>query len=231
MKHLHLCLLAISGVAGLAPSVVLAGTPKPANAPVVITMPAVPDGSNYSRAPFPAARRENDTTPPNGMAFDLDMPPNTPSTTPEPIAPSAPRYAILQPRIPPGEMPTGIATMGASAALDPARIEPSIRNAMYDSRTELIDGIRARVRQSQSALSELKRTRSQMSAEGRAQFDAATSEARAREKTLAKSIRSASHASNTTWDSARAQLAADYDAYAASLAQIDASAGITPARR
>jgi hypothetical protein len=230
MKNLNLC-VALSAVALAAmPAFLHAGTPKRASAPVVITMPAVPNGRNFSRAPFPAARWENDVTPPNGVAFDLDLPPNTPSTTPDPIAPPVPRYAILQPAVPPGEMPTGLVAIGASTALDPARVEPTIRSAMYESRDDLIDSLRLRVRQGQTTIAELRRTQSQMSADGRAQFSAAMSEARDREKRLEKSLRSAARASSTSWDSARDQLAAAYDAYAASLAQIDAAAGIAPAR-
>lgn len=231
MKNLNLCVALSSMAVAAVPSFLHAGTPKRASAPVVITMPAVPNGSNFSRAPFPAARWENDVTRPNDMAFDLDLPPNTPSTTPDPIAPPVPRFAILQPRVPPGEMPTGLVAIGASTALDPGRVEPTIRSATYESRDDLIDSLRLRVRQGQTTVAELRRNQSQMSAEGRAQFNAAMSEAKARGKRLDKSLRSAAGASSTSWDSARGQLAADYDAYAASLAQIDAAAGIAPARR
>lgn len=235
MKHSIPCMLALSAAAAfvIAPSV-SAGTFKRASSPIVIPHPPIPNGSNWSRAPFPAERPQNDATPPNAMAFDLDLPPNTPATTPEPFAPPPAAFAILQPARPtvdPGTLPTGLPTVGASVALDAARVEPSIRNAMFEGRDDLVDGLRVRLRQSELALTGFERSRADMSASGRSQFDTLFAEARAREKALDRSIRTASRASIDTWESARAQLVADYNAYAAALAQLDAAVGIAPAPR
>lgn len=224
---------ALLGVGSLAFGPALsAGTPKSPSAPVVITRPAIPDGSNFSRAPFPASRPQNDVTPPNGEAIDLNVPPNTPATTPEPYAPPPAAIAILQPRtnVEPGLMPTGRPTTGAAVALDATRVEPSIRVATFENRSEVLGGLRNRLQQTKTTLAEFRRTENEMSAEGRTQFKSAMDEVKSREKALDKSLRAAERASSSEWDAARAQLVADYDAYAAAVARIDAAAGIAPVR-
>jgi hypothetical protein len=225
-------IILLAGAAMLATtSIATAQTHKRASAPIVITPAIVPDGSNRSRAPFPAERRFDDVTPPNGEGVDQAVPPNTPSTTPDPIAPPAPTVAILQPKVAPGLMPTGHPTASAAMALDATRVGPSIQNASFETRQDVIDNVQSRVRQSDAAMTEFRRSRAEMSTGGRTQFDAATDSVKAAEKTLQKSIRAAQHASSANWEQARAQLASDYNAYATALAQVDAAAGIAPAQR
>jgi hypothetical protein len=232
MQYTITRLFLVAGIAALTGiPTIQAQTHKRASAPVVITPPAVPDGSNFSRAPFPAARPQNDVTPPNAEAFDQNVPPNTPSTTPDPIAPPPPTVAILQPRGEPGLMPTGRPTVAAAAALDSARLEPTIRSAAFESRDDLIDNVRTRVRQSDETVNEFRRSKSEMSTEGRSQFDADLSDVHAKAKALEKSLRAADRASSANWEAARAQLAADYDAYAAALARLDTAVGVAPANR
>ncbi|HVU32241.1 MAG TPA: hypothetical protein VHE61_02320 [Opitutaceae bacterium] len=225
-------LLAVAGAAVIAAApTVFAETHNRASAPTIITPPAVPDGSNMSRAPFPAARPFNDVLPPSGHAIPQDMPPNTPSTNPDPIAPPPPAFAILQPREAPGLMPTGRPSTGASVALDPAHMEPAIRSSSFASRDDIVDSVRVRMRQSEVTMLEFRRTESDMSPEGRTQFRTADDEVRARGKQLEHSLRAAARASSENWDAARAQLAADYDAYADALASVDTAVGVAPARR
>jgi len=230
MKKYITPLLALTGAAFVLAPTVSAETRKPASAPVVITPAAIPTGSNWSRAPVPAARPQNDVTPPNGEAFDENVPPNTPSTTPEPFSPPPAAVAIMQPRVAPGLMPTGRPTVAASAALDDARMQPMIRNASFESRDQLVDSIRVRVRESEETVREFRRSESQMSASGRSQFQTLSSEEKTRRKALDRSLRAAADASSSEWERARAQLASDYDAYAAALASMDAAVGVTPAR-
>jgi hypothetical protein len=227
---LIISLLALTGATVAVLPSVTAETHKRASAPVVITMPAIQDGSNWSRAPFPAARPQNDVTSPNGEAFDENLPPNTPSTTPAPFAPPPAEVAILQPRTAPGLMPTGRPGIAASASLDDARMQPVLRNASFDARDQIVDDVRVRVRQSEDTVREFRRSESQMSTSGRSQFDALNDEVKARRKALEHSTRVAANASSADWDSARAQLASDYDAYASALASLDAAVGVTPAR-
>jgi hypothetical protein len=234
MKKYITSLLALTGAAFVIAPTVSAETHKPAGSPVVITPAAIPNGSNWSRAPFLAARPQNDATPPNGEAFDQNVPPNTPSTTPEPFAPPPATVAILQPRVQPGVepglMPTGRPTSAASAALADAQMQPAIRNATFESRAQLIDDLRSRLRQSEATVREFRRSESQMSASGRSQFDALSSEEKTRRKALEHSLRAAADASSADWEQARAQLASDYDAYAGALASLDAAVGVTPVR-
>ena len=231
MKNYTRLIVGAGMLALVASPVTFAETHNRASAPVIITPPAVPDGSNFSRAPFPAARPQNDVTPPNGEAFDQSMPPNTPSTNPDPIAPPAPTVAVLQPRVAPGLMPTGRPSTGAAYALDATHLEPTIRSSSFESRDNLVDNIRVRMRESDTAMREFRRTESEMSTEGRTQFQTAADDVKVKEKALQKSLRSAERASSANWDAAREQLAADYDAYAAALARVDTLAGIAPAQR
>lgn len=230
MKYVMIPLI-LAAAAPLAAPSVSAETPKRASAPIVITPAAIPDGSNFSLAPFPAARPQNDVTPPNGQAFDESLPPNTPGTTPAPIPPPVPTLAVLQPRTEPGLMPTGRPSIAASAALAPQQVEPMIRDTGFENRGNLIDGLRLRERQSETTLVDFHRTENQMSAEGRTQFQPLYDTARERQKALDKSLHAAADASAGSWDQARAQLVADYDAYAAAVQQVDVAVGVAPPAR
>ncbi|PTX91762.1 hypothetical protein [Opitutus sp. ER46] len=230
MKNTLVTLLLTSAAGSLALAPTLsAGTPKRASAPVVIAIPAVPDGSNYSRAPFLAFRPQDDALPPNGQAFDETVPPNTPASTPAPFAAPPPAFAILQPTVAPGLLPTGRPVIAAAATLDAPQVQTLIQNTAGTRRDEVIDSVRVRVRESQVAMREYRRSRGEMSPEGRAAFDAADAEARAREKSLEKSLRSAGRGAEQNWDEKRSQVAAEYQAYVAAVARIDALAGNAPA--
>lgn len=203
--------------------------------PTVITPPAVKDGSNWSRAPFPAQRQNDDVKSPDGRAID-NLPPNTPASNVEPPKP-APTVAILQPApsptvtaTDPGVLPTGRPTVAVASTLDATQFGPTIRAGTHASRDQLIADIESRVKASETAVSSFRSSMSEMSADGRKAFNAAADDVKDKAKALRKSIKAAQKASASEWDSARAQLAADYDAYAAALARIDSTAGLTPVR-
>jgi hypothetical protein len=202
--------------------------------PTVLTPPAVNNGSNWSRAPLPAARQFDDVKRPDGQAVDK-LPSPDPSINDTP--PPPPTVAIFQSKTAPGFaaepglMPTGRPTTAISASIDSATVAPAIRSTMFASRDAVLRDIDARLSSSEHAMSSLRGTTSQMSAEGRQSFDAAHDEVKARAKALKKSIKTARHASEAEWESARAQLAADYEAYAAALARVDTAAGLPPATR
>ncbi len=223
-------IFALTALTTLAAFPVFAGTPKRPESPVVVTHAAVPNGSTWSRAPFPAARPQNDVTPPNGEAFDQDIPPNTPATTPAPEAPPPAVVAIFQPAVDPGTLPTGRATVSASTSLDAARVDPVVRSAMFENRSSVIDDIEARVDRTERAIRDLNRSESQMSASGRDQFIALRDEVKSRQKAVEQSIRSAERATAAEWENARLQLASDYAAYADAVARLDAAAGVAPLR-
>jgi hypothetical protein len=205
--------------------------------PIVVTPPAINDGSNASRAPFIAARPADDVKRPDGQPIDQNVPPNTPATDTEPNAIPEARVAIMQPARPagimadPGLLPTGRSNVSVATSLESTTFVPTIRAGMHESRDQLVTDIESRVKTSGSAMASIRRTSNQMSAEGRAAFTAAEDEVKDREKALKKSIKAARKASATEWEAARAQLAADYEAYATALARIDAAAGVAPAQR
>ncbi len=198
--------------------------------PIVITMPAIPDGSNRSRAPFPAERRFDDVQRPNGQAVDLNVPPNTPATDPEPRPIPPPRVAILQ-RTPaptavqPGLLPTGRTVVGLAPSLDADRIGTALRSADENARASLFADIERRMTGVRSGLDSLRLTSSQMSDAGRSRFTAAESELAAREKDLRESLQAARSATGAAWESARARVAEDFAAYAAAAGRVDAVSG------
>lgn len=224
-------------VASLAFAAVVAAGYSTASAqskPIIITHPAVQDGSNWSRAPFPAARQFNDVKGPDGQAIDA-LPPNTPSSNPEPTPPPA-RVAILQ-RTPapavvgdPGLLPTGRTTITVSSAVDAQTFAPTIRSAALASREQVIADIEARMKTSDTALDRVRRSAKEMSADGRRQFSTADDNVKARERELKKSLKAARKANDADWMAAREKLAADYEAYGAALGQVDMTSGAMPAR-
>jgi hypothetical protein len=86
--------------------------------PTVMTPPAVPDGSNWSRAPLPAARPLDDMKAPDGQAID-QLPPNTPATNIEAPIPPA-RVAILQPAGAPAPAAYAATTTITTTTTEPA---------------------------------------------------------------------------------------------------------------
>lgn len=201
--------------------------------PIVISSPAIPNGSAASRAPMLAQRPFDDAKRPDGQAVDLDRPPNTPATDQEPGQLPEPRVAILQ-RTPapalgadPGLMPTGRSTVTVATAVDSATVLPTIRAGTFETRTQLVADVENRLKNADHAMASLRNSSAQMSAAGRAEFKAAEDDVKAREKALRKSVRAARNASATEWESARMQLAADYEAYATALAHLDATTGAT----
>ena len=233
MKHPHtrFITLAIGAIAAVLPSV----SAQSETRPVVITPPAINDGSNWSRAPFPAARKFDDVKAPDGQAVDK-VGANAPAANIEPPTPPA-RVAILQPTPAPsltetpGLMPTGRTTVAVSTAVDAATFAPTIRSSMLSSRDPLLADIETRMSTSEKALASMRSSTNQMSAEGRQQFTVASDDVKEKSKALKKSIKEARKASDQNWETARAQLAADYEAYAAALARVDATAGIAPMAR
>lgn len=223
---------ALSGLLALGLSSAGAATPQRSSAPRIITPPAINDGSIASRAPFLAARPFDDARGPDGKAFD-DFPPNTLSTTPQPLPPPPPRFAIFQkrPSTVPGTSPTGRVASGVSAPLDAPRLMAALRATSADTRHEAISDLENRVRASETALAVMRGTQGEMSAQGREQFRAASSDFWAAERPLRKSILAARKADGAEWDNARVRLQSDLDSYAQAVARIDAAAGITPPAR
>jgi hypothetical protein len=202
------------------------------NSVTVIPRAAINDGSNASRAPFPQHRPFDDVKAPDGNAIDPESAPNSPAT--EPPVPPAPTVAVFQPTQPSSEATlamTGRPTVGVATSLDATRVTASIRSQNETAREHLFTDIETRLNSSDNALREFRRSTSEMSATNRDQFQSAADDLKEKEKALKKSLKAARKASAQEWDSARAQLAADYEAYATAATRIDALAGIQPVVR
>jgi hypothetical protein len=220
------------------------GPPAQANNPPVITPPTVKDGSNESRAPFPAARQFDETQGPSAQARE-QAPVSTPATENRrpPAPPSNVRIKVQ--RVPPGEnvaqarakadaepvlTPTGRSQTAIAASLDSQNFAPTLRAATAASRGKLIGEVESRIASAETALSAVEKSSAEMSESGRKQFKSASDYAKRKAEMLRKSIHAARNASEDDWESARAQLGADYHAYAAALAQIDSVTGVAPPR-
>jgi hypothetical protein len=187
-----------------------------AQKPTVMTPPAAPNGSNWSRAPAPAQRPLDDVKGPDGQAID-QLPPNTPATNIEPPVP-APRIAVMQPASTPGYavaepalVPTGRNTVAVAATMDATTVAQSIRSATMANRDQVLADIESRLSASDKIMTSMSSVASDLNAD-----------VKAKASTLKKSISNA----RKDWDRNREQLAADYEAYAAALARVDAANGI-----
>ena len=235
MKHssTRLALVAISAVAmnGISSGFAQADHGRK---PVVIQAPAVANGSNWSRAPFPAARQFDDVRPADGQAIDKNLPPNTASTDPNPDPLPLPRVAIFQPAGrsavgDPGLLPTGRPTVAMSTGLDGAGVANSLRGAAHSSRDAVLADLESRWAVSHASIRAM-RGSAEMGTSGRAQFSALDEETKDLDKEMRKALREARYASAEDWESAKTRLASAYEAYAAGVARIDASAGLAPVR-
>ena len=227
MKHPHTQRIAFLAIGALA-STGLSSLFAQSAHPIVITPPAVKDGSNWSRAPFPAARQFDDVKAPDSFAIDR-IGANSAVANIEPLPPAA-RVAVAQPArtpvgVDPGLLPTGRSTVAISAPFQSATYTPTIRSASMTSRDQIVPEIEVRLHASEESLAVMNGSKKEMSAEGRQAFEAAQADARQQAKALHKSLKTAKNAKDAQWESAREQLAADYDAYAATLARIDAASG------
>lgn len=216
MKHSHSLIAFTLGAfaIGLTSASAQNALDRPAEKPIVLTPPARHDGSNWSRAPLPASRPMDDLKRPDGQAIDQSLPPNTPASNTEPVLPP-PRVAILQPTPPinqsigigaePGLLPTGRTSVAVSANLDSATVAQSIRSATAANREQVLSDIESRMAASDRVVST---AHANLSAD-----------AKAKAKALKKSVKEA----RKDWDASNAQLAADYEAYAAAMGRVDAN--------
>ncbi len=233
MKYTHTRFASSLAIGALAIAGFSTASAQSSGRPVVITPPAVNDGSNWSRAPFPAARQFDDVKAPDAQAIDKTGA-NSEVANIEPAAPST-RVAVLQPApapavvADPGLLPTGRATVVATSSLINApAFAPTIRSTPISSRETVIADIDARLKTSDNAMESMRNSAAQMSAEGRRTFKTADDDVKEKAHALKKSLNAARKASQSEWDNAREKLAADYEAYGAALARVDAAAGATP---
>ncbi len=202
---------------------------------VVITPPAVRDGSNGSRAPFPASRPFDDVKAPDGHAIDVNVPPNTPATGLEPNALPPPAVAVIQPApttttiVEPGVAPTGRTSTSVAMPLAATQTATALNSADFRNRELILADVDARLNASDNALRTVRASATQMSAASSTQFRTVDEDVTRAERALRESLRAARAASEQQWDAARARLSSDFQTYAAALTRLDAAAGVAPA--
>lgn len=205
-----------------------------------ITLPAVSDGSNWSRAPFAAARPFDDAKGPDGEAFDEHL-----SATPDlPLPP--PRVAIFQSAPPamavastssptvtapavaspePALTPTGRSSVGVAAGLDAVAMGNRLRSASLASREQILTDIENRLTSTEKSV---RRLGDSVDAGTRQAYQAARDEVQTKAEALRQSLAAARKAGQDEWESARSRLAADYDAYTDALSRVDTTVGSAP---
>jgi hypothetical protein len=184
-------------------------------APVVIQRPLVNDGSIASRTPFLSERPFNDAKPADGQAIDPDLPPNTPSTS----VPKPPTTVAVGRRSEPALTPTGPTTL--AVATDAVRVSPGIRQLSYESRDAMLDELSTRIDNTIKAMNADRDIQRDMTAVTRDQFKDAIEQVELKERALRKSIKDARKADASQWESARAEIAANYDMFAAAAQTFD----------
>lgn len=194
-----------------------------------VIMPAIPDGSNASRAPLPSARpfQYNRYVTPDGKTSVITVVHKGAAALSRSYAvvpPAGTGYARVVETSTAAEVnsiaaaagaaaPSPVGTVrgaplvegsSATAALDAATMVSAIEAESIASRDSLLDEIARRVNASARSLSASGRTPSSLHATARASLDA--------------SVLAARNASSDTWPAARSDLARAYAAYAAALA-------------
>lgn len=119
--------------------------------------------------------------------------------------------------------------MGAalSDATDP--LHSSLQSGDHASRSQLINDVEQRIDSQRDSVKALKSQGKQLQGQAKSDFKAALDEVENREKDLKRSVREVRNASQENWDSARSQLASNYQAYMAALsrAQLQVGTGVS----
>lgn len=177
--------------------------------------------------PLPAPRVAIFQSTPEVDASAVAVAPAAPAPVVVAQTPAEPAPVVIaQTPAEPVLTPTGRSTVAVASTLDAAMYSPTIRASTYEARAQTVADIENRLTASESALASVKASASSMNDDARKSFDTAHDDVKAKEKALRKSIEAANKADASEWENARAQLAADYDAYAAAVASLDASAGL-----
>jgi hypothetical protein len=117
-----------------------------------------------------------------------------------------------------------LAATGASASLKAGETTHAINALTLDNRTALFGDLKTRLDASATAMDSLRKSSQQLDAEGRAHFDAADRDVKAKEQTVRSSLREAQTATASNWAEVRGALANDYAVYATAVANAEAAA-------
>jgi hypothetical protein len=122
----------------------------------------------------------------------------------------------------PALVPTGLVNISAAGATDAARIVPGVRVMAFDSRETLLPELNSRIDSTTAYMNANRDIMRDLTAGPRDRLKEAIADVEQRERAVRHSIKEAKKADANDWESARAQLAADYEAFGASAASFDA---------
>ena len=109
--------------------------------------------------------------------------------------------------------------INVSTALSPSDTIHAIQTTTFDERKSLLNEVSDRMDAGKKLVSSLKRDPRAIDADVRTQFNSALDDVKVKEKILKRSLKEARSASNAdAWSVAQTTLAADYQAYATSVA-------------
>lgn len=114
-----------------------------------------------------------------------------------------------------------LAAGGASTSLNTAATVHAIQSQAMESREQLLAELHTRVDASAKAMTTVRESGAKLDGQAKADFKAASADVKAKEKALNQSMKAAEKADASTWVTARAKLAGDYDAYAAAVAHAE----------
>lgn len=117
-----------------------------------------------------------------------------------------------------------LAASGASASLNGGETTHAINALTLENRSALFADLTTRLDASATAMESLRKSSQQLDAEGRAKFEAADKDVKAKEQTVRASLREAQVATASNWNETRGDLANDYAVYATAVANAEAAA-------
>jgi hypothetical protein len=110
-----------------------------------------------------------------------------------------------------------------ATALNPSGTIRSIQSTTFDARNSLLNEVSDRMDAGKKMVSSLKRDPRAVNADVRTEFNAAFDNVKAKENILKRSLKEARNASNAdAWSVSQTTLAADYEAYATAVAELNA---------
>jgi hypothetical protein len=155
-----------------------------------------------------------------GIAFGQSAPAKPKSTQARGAASEA-KNAPAPGMVLPSPSKDGPVASSITASLDVDQAVDAIQTKTFDVREKLTAEIEQRLSSSSTRLAGAKAQTSGLTEEGKMQFTNAVNDSEKRRADLQASLTAARNAKETSWEGARAQLAADYARYAESVARAE----------
>ena len=159
----------------------------------------------------------NATAPSPAVSTGRLAPPNTPA----PQLPGGTRTTEGEPTVS-SAGPAG----PAPVVLDTSSVAQQIRELAFDKRSAFLDGLDARLADTEQVLTQLRQVSRGLTGEARTAYAAADDIARDKEKAFKRSLKEAHKATVDNWAKIRGQLAADCEAYEVALARMETSSAV-----